>query len=1236
MFFTKSCFYASVAIAIGIPFASCNSTFNAGVPPPPTNNAQPVVQPLRLSKPKKIAWADVKAIPARPVVTTLDWDKLPQQADDTTGFRPFKYPVQETKFDYNALPAKSLDINKLPSRPLKFKSYMLPAPKLVKGAKPELKNGNLYLLGVSDDETVSGTEVTRLLRDKDGFLWMACTYGLYRFDGENLLAFLSFPDETYDYGMVQDSLGNIWMPNQGSPLMVLDPKAGILKKAAPNQNLDNLTHLMVDSRQRIWTTGQNGEVNLIDPNAQTVKTLSSKNGLFTSNRTAGIGQDKSGKIWVSTGGGGMNILDPENKTMKHLDHAHGLLSDRLNNILFDRSGRLWVGMYGGTVQVIDPQNKTIQTIRELQSNAQGVFVACLSQDDAGRVWIGTTASGATGVDLEKRQFIHLSKNNGLAANDVLDIRQDDKEQMWIATGLGLNMIAAPTGVVTHSGSDYVSNLMEDSRGLIWKATTANGIDILDRKRRTIRHLGIKEGLLSDTVYFIEQTNQGIFISTSKSLEILDTVKKTTTHFSSNYSNILFDKAGRVWYLDENETGINLYDPKDQTVKHFGKDILQLNSAVYFMCLDERGRIWLSNSFGEVAVIDPDAGAIQFLANIKRGRKNSTAFFFRDDKGNIWIGTDKGIYIADLKKQNVVHFSTAQGLINNKVLSIQQYKGNIYAGTSLGVSVITPPAEGISAKKTWRVLSYDIPKQNANSYNSDLVTKDGIYWSGDKGATAFDLAKKDSLKSQPYIKGLSLYDRPIYFYAKKGANSPATDTLWLQNGAAYLLNGETPANTSYAFQSGLRWDGVAGSNNIPVNLRMPYNQNFVHLHYGNLNLVPHDTTRYRYMLNGVDKTWNDVTADTLSANYMNLQPGNYTFEVISRNAENVWGRPAKFGFTINPPWWQTWWAYVIYVFAFAGGIWSFVRYRSHQLVKEKRVLENKVRLATEEIVQQKEEIAAQRDSLEGQRNNLEKTLVELKTTQTQLIQSEKMASLGELTAGIAHEIQNPLNFVNNFSEVSVELLEELTEEAKAGHNEDVIAIAGDLTQNLQKINHHGKRADGIVKGMLEHSRSHSGQKEPTDLNAMADEFMRLSYHGLRSKDKAFNSELTTQFDVTLPKISVVQQDIGRVMLNLFNNAFYAVNQKLKTVGAGYKAEVTVSTFSESGKMVIKVKDNGVGIPDAIKEKIMQPFFTTKPTGEGTGLGLSLTYDMVVKGHGGSIQVNSVEGEGSEFIVTLPVS
>ena len=268
--------------------------------------------------------------------------------------------------------------------------------------------------------------------------------------------------------------------------------------------------------------------------------------------------------------------------------------------------------------------------------------------------------------------------------------------------------------------------------------------------------------------------------------------------------------------------------------------------------------------------------------------------------------------------------------------------------------------------------------------------------------------------------------------------------------------------------------------------------------------------------------------------------------------------------------------------------------------------------------------------------LENTLTNLKSTQTQLIQSEKMASLGELTAGIAHEIQNPLNFVNNFAEVNQEMIDELKEELKSGNIDEALAIADDIQQNEEKISHHGKRADSIVKGMLQHSRTGSGEKALININALADEYLRLSYHGLRSKDKDFNTEMVTNFDVKLPLINVIPQDIGRVLINLFNNAFYAVNQKMKTVGPGYKPEVSVTTSTENGQVIIKVKDNGVGIPDAIKEKIMQPFFTTKPTGEGTGLGLSLTYDMVVKGHGGTIDVTSKESEGSEFIIKLPVS
>jgi two-component system NtrC family sensor kinase len=269
------------------------------------------------------------------------------------------------------------------------------------------------------------------------------------------------------------------------------------------------------------------------------------------------------------------------------------------------------------------------------------------------------------------------------------------------------------------------------------------------------------------------------------------------------------------------------------------------------------------------------------------------------------------------------------------------------------------------------------------------------------------------------------------------------------------------------------------------------------------------------------------------------------------------------------------------------------------------------------------------------------LQELRSTQAQLIQSEKMASLGELTAGIAHEIQNPLNFVNNFSEVNKELVEELKSELTVGNMQAAIEIADDIRENEQKIIHHGKRADAIVKGMLQHSRISSGQKELTDINALCDEYLRLSYRGLRAKDKTFNATVESDLDQTIGKINTVPQDVGRVILNLINNAFYAVSEKVKlqaaslpTGQAGYKPQVIVRTRKLGDKVEIKVEDNGNGIPKNIVDKVFQPFFTTKPTGEGTGLGLSLAYD-IMKAHGGEIKVETREGEGSEFIIQLPL-
>ena len=314
------------------------------------------------------------------------------------------------------------------------------------------------------------------------------------------------------------------------------------------------------------------------------------------------------------------------------------------------------------------------------------------------------------------------------------------------------------------------------------------------------------------------------------------------------------------------------------------------------------------------------------------------------------------------------------------------------------------------------------------------------------------------------------------------------------------------------------------------------------------------------------------------------------------------------------------------------------YLGYVFGKTSQSLRQKLTEVQQLSIEKQQILSSQNETLEKQvwerTSALNKSLENLRSTQSQLIQSEKMASLGELTAGIAHEIQNPLNFVNNFSELNKELIEDLKTEAAAGNNKEVITIANDISVNEEKINHHGKRADSIVKGMLQHSRISTGQNEPTDINALADEYLRLSYQGLKAKDQTFSATLQTDFDESVEKINIIPQDIGRVLLNLYNNAFYAVTEKKKQQPEGYEPTIAISSKRINDKVEIIIKDNGNGISQKVVDKIFQPFFTTKPTGQGTGLGLSLSYD-IIKAHGGEIRVETKEGEGSEFIMQLPI-
>jgi signal transduction histidine kinase/ligand-binding sensor domain-containing protein len=1227
----------NILVAIGIlvlATPACKNNFSNTDQPPQTKFLQPVTKPLIFDKVKKIDFSSLKTQPVKPLVEKFDLDKIPSQPYDSLVFKPLAKPVTQSQIDFNALPEKDLDIDKIPSKPLKFKTYILPLPKLIKAGLPRLKSAStLAIYELGEAQGLQGSTITLLHADHAGFLWIATNLGLYRYDGESLLLYLPVVNNNNIIGMLEDNHGQIWMSTFKDGIEIFNPAAGTLKKLGKAQGTvgDSFYSIIQDRHQKIWASTSNpGGVNIIDPEKLTVKVLNKSNGLSNSivNR---VMQDNHGNIWAGTGGGA-NVINLDKKKIKYFDRAHGLpVSDTIDALMCDHAGRMWIAVHGGAVNILDAGKNTIRTAKDLQQQGNTIVMG-FSEDNKGRVWASTTTRGIGVFNLGDLTFLGLKKASGLNSDRVLAITHDDKGQEWIGTGSGLNVVGNNNIVKERIGKTPTGGVAEDDEGLIWQSIDQS-INIIDRKAKAVKNLTTRQGLGYDSLQTVQVFGGRIFISHNQGLDIIDKEKKTISHFTHKKGLInkvcfvtFVDKAGNIWF--GGDKGIDIYDPVANSTKNIGAMQGLPGTFITAFAEDWFGRIWAGSAANTIIVMDFTTGTLQYLNATKDVNTFRPILTLQDSKGDIWIGGSNGVFFADVKAQTLTSFTAPQGLVNTPVISLLQHNNHIYAGTNNGVTMITPPAQGITAPKKWNVNSYRLNKINVGGFATDMVTRDGLYWWGDNGLTALDLLKKDTAQSIAYITGIKIMDQPEHFIYPTDFEINDTDTLWGTNGRHYT-KGQVPLNTGYSVNTDLRWDKVESPYNMPLNLHLPYNKNLLQFQFSSASLNRLDTSWYSYKLLGADTKWSEITNELSTRNYYNLSPGSYTFEVVTKNNNNTWSKPAKFDFTINPPWWQTWWAYILYAIAFMGTIWCFVYFRSRKLMQDKRVLEQKVHVRTAEVMQQKAEIEAQRD-------NLEIAFQQLKTAQTQLIQSEKMASLGELTAGIAHEIQNPLNFVNNFSEVSIELLDELKEEAKAGNSDDVMAIAGDLSQNLQKINDHGKRADSIVKGMLQHSQSSSGKMEPTDINALANEYLRLSYHGLRAKDKTFNAEMTTRFDPKLPKVNVIPQDMGRVMLNLFNNAFYAVNQQQKTANADYKPEITVTTAAENGQVIIKVKDNGIGIPDAIKDKIMQPFFTTKPTGEGTGLGLSLTYDMVVKGHGGSIELDARPGEFTEFIIKLPLT
>lgn len=759
-------------------------------------------------------------------------------------------------------------------------------------------------------------------------------------------------------------------------------------------------------------------------------------------------------------------------------------------------------------------------------------------------------------------------------------------------------------------SDFITSTYQDLGGGLW-VTTDDGIARV-AINSPVQTFGKEHGINS-TVRSIQKKGNDFFLGTNNGLVKFDSVSKSfKTHSNFNTGQIfdlkydgenLLIAANRIHQIQKGTPDLLNYPentgyPNNLLIPKNSPNLLYVGTSTGLLVY-RRGLSKESSWKYEGKV--PEIGGVG-------------GYLIEDKEGKIFVASLTGIFRLDPSKIDLVRGELNQGITKVDEIDINgsftMVNGDYYMSKDGGwLKYSSSEGEFVSAKEL----------QVLQSEMIDLTQhQSGIIWMESKNGKKYILkpqedgtfAKDDTPNSiSPYLSYVDFIDEDsiIWFGNPKGLirYDPKKDNQTDKEFFTLIRRIETKTDTIPLPFYGRKKD-------VPPVERK---ENSYRFEFAAPYFEDEKKTKYQTYLEGFDPDWVDWN-DNRFKEYTNLSPGTYTFHVRAMAYTGRISEEAVYSFVVLAPWYATWWAYILYALLIGAAITGIVKWRSRKLKAENRLLEERVAERTTE---------------------LEKSIADLKATQAQLIQSEKMASLGELTAGIAHEIQNPLNFVNNFSELSVELIDEMNEEIEKGDLEEVKALASDIKENLNKIYHHGKRAGSIVRGMLAHSRKSSTEKEETDINALADECLRLSFHGLRAKDKSFTADFKTDFDANLPKINVVSQDLGRVILNMINNAFYAVREKStlrKAQGdSEFKPEVIVQTRQENQKITISIQDNGQGIPESIKDKILQPFFTTKPAGEGTGLGLSLSYD-IIQAHGGELMIESEVGKGTKFSIILP--
>ncbi|MCC5926564.1 MAG: hypothetical protein JJU41_08380 [Bacteroidetes bacterium] len=1132
----------------------------------------------------------------------------------------------------------------------------------------------LYFQTYTIEDGLSDNWVRDITQDQQGYIWVATSSGLSRFDGYAFEIFRNDPADSTTlsgnnvFAIHTDRKNNVWIATE----------AGIDRFNRSSQsfkryqlyigaylNLGRFSKFHESEAGTLYIGTTRG-LAVYDVGQQEFRMITAgeeEGSALSHPEVTSISESADGRLWIGTNGGGINILNPETGAITWLRHdpddVHTLPNDYILNLFIDQDEVLWVNY-------------------DRRENQQGsFFIENITPGSPSGLWKKDLNTGSA------EHYLYNPASGHPSWAFISQFKQTRDTKIWISQFGG-----SPEGVrqyddgsntffgYSYDGTDpgsipwnFATSLLEDHSGNLWVGTS-RGLARADRSQIRMNAFTpdpTNRYNVINNFYGIEEAGSNQFLISSDGIPAIlwnrdtNTWKQLPDNIISEQQPLAYDGRSHAWLLSvENiiervhlETWEKQqYDLNESTaarvrINHF----LHLSDEVILIATN--GGLWeLSPSSGRFTKIDV---SVPFPA----GEEPNIIYLAADSTGKVWLGINnasldashskKGILIA---RYDPISNETVFPDINDSYLSalgngalnhlMTDSRGQVWVSKSNGLVRFDP--------ETNRATFFNAQDglRHLNVFGS-LEDKLGMIWiSAEYGISRLN-PETGSIRNFGRNDGLrpTRMNRHSFYKRENGELMfGGVGGLSYFNPEDIRDSEEPPLISLVLLESGDATINLSGAADGQAPINIDWSANSVSLEFVSVNFRNPGETTYLYKLEGFHSDWVDAGTRRF-AQFSNLPPKSYTFHVKAVNADGLTSaQAASVSFTVLPPWWRTWWAYGFYLMLSIVGVVAIDRVQRRRVQQKERE-----RAREKELAQAKE--------IEKAYQNLEVAHENLKSAQDQLVQQEKLASLGQLTAGIAHEIKNPLNFVNNFSEVSEEMITELIEALDKGDIDESLALSKDIGANLKKIHEHGSRANGIVQSMLMHSRGGDGKMEPTALNPLIKEYVNLAFHGMRASKEAINVEIDLQLDENVGEVPLVAEDFSRVILNLCNNAFDACAERSRSAmrskltedgrpetggevtddggrmtGETYKPKLTIRTKSKNGQILIEIEDNGPGIPDEIKDKILQPFFTTKKGTHGTGLGLSITND-IVKAHGGDITVASKPREGSVFSVYLPL-